>query len=94
MLQTFEKWTINFFGPIELRGKTCVCYIITMTKYLTRWVETQLVKDCMAVTVAKVLFENVLTRFGCPKILMSDRGTHFMNETISALTEEFQIYHQ
>lgn len=45
-------------------------------------------------TAVKLLFENVLTRFGCPKTLMSDQGMHFLNENISALTEEFHIYHQ
>jgi len=48
----------------------------------------------MAAMAANLLFENVLSRFGCLKILMSDRGTHFLNETISTLTEEFQVYHQ
>ena len=42
----------------------------------------------------KFLFEYVLIRFGCPKILMSDKGTHFLNETISTMLEEFQVYHQ
>ena len=40
------------------------------------------------------LFEDVLTRFGCLKVLMSDRGTLFLNKTNNALTEEFQVYHK
>eukprot|EP00253_Pinus_taeda_P035482 PITA_35482 len=93
-LQPFEKWANDFVGPIEPQGKTGARYIITITEYLTRWAQAQPVKDCRATTAAKFLFENVLTRFGYPKILMSDRGMHFLNETINALTEEFQIYHQ
>lgn len=46
-------------------------------------------KDYTAMTVAKFIFEYVLTRFGCPEILMSDCGIHFLNETINALSEEF-----
>jgi len=38
-LQIFEKWAIDFVKPIELRGKTGTCYIITATEYLTRWAE-------------------------------------------------------
>lgn len=94
MLQSFEKWAIEFVGPITPQGKMGAHYIITATEYLTRWVEAHPVKGCMATTTMKFLLENMLTRFGCPNILMSDRGTHFLNETISALIEEFQIYHQ
>lgn len=94
-LQPFEKWVIEFVGPIQPPGKKKgAWYIITMTKYLTRWVEVQPVKDCTSVTAAKFISEYILTRFGYPKILMGDRSMHFLNETISALTEEFQVYHQ
>eukprot|EP00253_Pinus_taeda_P003223 PITA_03223 len=93
-LQPFEKWEIDFVGPITPPGKTGACYIITATEYLTQWVEAQAIKDFTTATTVKFLFKNVLTWFGCPKILMRDHGKHFLNETISALIEEFQIYHQ
>jgi transposase InsO family protein len=52
------------------------------------------VKDCSAEITTHFLFEQVITRFGCPKILMSDQGTHFIKNTIKAMTEEFEVHHQ
>lgn len=93
-LQRFKKWEIDFVGPIQPPWKrTGAQYIITVTKYLTRWVEAQPIKDCIGVIAMKFPFEYVLTKFFCPKVLMSAHDTHFLNETINALTE-FQVYHQ
>lgn len=51
-------------------------------------------KDYTGTTTSKFIFDHVLTRFRCPKILMGDRDKHFLHETISALTKEFQVYHE
>jgi transposase InsO family protein len=94
-LQAFEKWTIDFVGPINPPGKcTRARYIITAKKYLTRWAEVREFKECSATIAACFIFDDIKTRFGCPKILMSDRGTHFINKTVEALTEEFAVHHQ
>jgi transposase InsO family protein len=57
-------------------------------------VEVAPVKDYSAVTAAHFLFEQVITRFGCPRVLMSDQGTHFINITIRAMLKEFEVHHQ
>ena len=94
-LQAFDKWVVDFVGPISPSGKwTSAHYIITTTFYLTRWAEATPIKDCTATTTSHFLFENVVTRFGCPKILISDQDTHFVNKIIIELTTEFQIQHK
>jgi hypothetical protein len=52
-LHAFEKWAIDFMGPINQLGKhTGDRYIITVTNYLKRWEEERGVKDCSATTTA------------------------------------------
>jgi hypothetical protein len=86
-LQAFEKWAIDFMGPINLPGKhTRARYIITATKYLTRWEEARVVKGYSPTTVVRFIFDDIITRFGFSKTLMSDQGTHFIKKTIESLT--------
>jgi hypothetical protein len=94
-LQAFEKWAIDFVGPINQPGKrTRAWYIIIAIEYLTRWAEAREVKDCSETTAMHFIFYDIITRFGCPKTLMSDQGTHFINKTVESLTKEFAIHHQ
>jgi hypothetical protein len=73
--------------------RTGARYIITTMEYLTIWVEAAPVKDCSAETIAHFLFEQVITRFGCPTVLMSDQGMHFTNSPIHMMLEEFEFLH-
>jgi transposase InsO family protein len=91
----FDKCEIDFVDPINPTTRISGArYIITTTKYLTIWAEVALVKDCSTETATHFLFEHVVTRFGCPRILISDDGTHFINNTIEAMLEELNIHHQ
>ncbi|KAL3682263.1 hypothetical protein R1sor_000285 [Riccia sorocarpa] len=93
-LAPFEKWGMDFVGPISPATRTKKRYILVATDYLTRMVEAEATRKDDAATVAKFLFEKIICRYGVPLELVSDRGTHFVNKTISALTERYGIKHQ
>ena len=61
--------------------------------YSIRWAKEMLVKDFIAKIAVGFIFENIISRFGCPKILTSDQGMHFINATIKSLLENFMVQH-
>ena len=60
---------------------------------MSKWVEAERVPSCTKEVATRFIYENTITRFGCPLTLISDQGTHFINRTIETLLKEFLIDH-
>lgn len=78
----FDKWGINYVGEVLPHSSKGMAYIVVATKYLTKWAQAKTVKTDTAANAATFLYENIISQFGCPKILVSDRGTYFLNSLI------------
>lgn len=46
-----------------------------------------------AKSVAHVLLNEIIPRHSCPQVIISDRGTEFVNAVISCLTEQMRVSH-
>ena len=88
----FYQIGIDFVRPLP-RTKRGKKYIIVAMDYLTKWPEARAVSEATADATAQFLYEQIICQHGCPQIILSDRGTHFNNNTIKALTEKFKINH-
>ncbi|KAL3697673.1 hypothetical protein R1sor_011749 [Riccia sorocarpa] len=64
-LAPFEKWGIDFVGPIQpVTRYTRKTYILVATACVTRMVEAEATKKDDAITVAEFFFRNVISRYG------------------------------
>ena len=93
-LVPFEKWGIDYVGPVHSNSSRGMAYIVVATEYLTKWAEAKVVKTNTAVHAATFMYENIILRFGCPKILVNDRRLHFLNELFEEMTIKFCINHR
>ena len=60
--------------PITTNGNK---YILVIADYFTKWTEALPMPNMEACTMAKILVENVLCRFGIPQKIHSDQGRQF-----------------
>ena len=86
----FERWGIDIVGPLP-QTEDGNRYIVVAMDYFTRWPEARPLRYANVQTVAKFIYEEIICRYGAPKVIQSDQGTHFVNETIGLLTQKFQI---
>nr|GEX34766.1 reverse transcriptase domain-containing protein [Tanacetum cinerariifolium] len=82
---------IDFMGPFpSSKGNK---YILVAFDYLSKCVEAKALPTNDARVVVKFL-KTLFSRFGTPKAIISDRGTHFFNDQFSRVTEKYRVTHR
>ena len=72
--EPFEKWGMNFVGPINPPSKQ-KSYIIMCTDYMIKWAETKVIKAATKEKVVEFLREKIFYKFGYPRELVTDQGS-------------------
>lgn len=57
----------------------------------SRWSEAFALKTQDASSIAKVLYSGIFSRFGAPRVLLSDRGQALISKLVNELCEIFQV---
>lgn len=67
-----ERITLDLLGPLPITqlGNE---YILVVSNYFTRWVEAYPLPNQKVTTVAKVLVNEWICRFGAPDVIHSDQ---------------------
>ncbi|GKC39481.1 reverse transcriptase domain-containing protein, partial [Tanacetum coccineum] len=87
----FEVCGIDFMGPFpSSRGSK---YILVAVDYLSKWVEAKALPTNDARVVCKFL-KSLFARFGAPRAIISDRGTHFCNDQFAKVMLKYGVTHR
>ena len=68
-------------------------YILLVVDYVSKWVEAITCSRNDANTVVGFIQRNILSRFGVPRIIISDEGIHFANKVFAKLMSRYGIRH-
>ena len=88
--EPWERLGIDITGPHPTSSKGNV-YILTVIDHFTKWVELFPMRNQEAPTVAKLLFEGVICRHGCPIQILTDQGPNFESHLFQELNRLLSI---
>ena len=91
VVQLFDIWGMDFMGPFPVSYGNI--YILLAVDYVSKWVEAAACPKNDANTVVGFLQRNILSRFGTPKTIISDGGSHFANKVFDKLMSRYGIKH-
>ena len=89
----FDTWGIDIMGPFpKARGSLRI--IIVAVDYMTKWVEAKAMAHITASACQKFFHDMILTRFGIPRVLITDNGKQFTDAGFEEYLTSYNIQHK
>ena len=92
VIEIFDCWGIDFMGLFFLLFG--FLYILVAVDYVLKWIEVILSRINDYKTVIKFLKENILSRFGIFRVMISDGGIYFCNKLFEFLMKKYGIIYK
>ena len=91
VIELFDVLGIYFIGLfLSSHGMN---YILVAVDYEFRWVEAIALMNNEGKSVTAFLKKNIFSRFGIPRAIISDGGSHFCNNLFKGLLEKYGVRH-
>jgi hypothetical protein len=87
----FQQWALDFIGEIHPPSSGQHRWILTATDYFTKWIEAIPTRRETDKVIISFLEENILSRFGCPEVIITDNATTFKSTNMVKLCEDYGI---
>ncbi|KAK4380868.1 hypothetical protein Sango_3023800 [Sesamum angolense] len=92
IVEIFDVWGIDFMGPFP---SSCgFSYILLAVDYVSKWVEAKATRTDDSAAVIVFLKSHIFNRFGVPRAIISDQGSHFCNRAVGTLFKKYSVHHR
>uniref|UniRef100_A0A2N9G704 Uncharacterized protein n=1 Tax=Fagus sylvatica TaxID=28930 RepID=A0A2N9G704_FAGSY len=87
---SFSQWGLDIVGPLP-RAPGNRQWLIVATDYFTKWVEAEPLVHITDADSKRFVWKNIITRFGIPRVLVSDNGSQFTSGPFREFCEQYGI---
>ncbi|KAK4405905.1 hypothetical protein Sango_0597000 [Sesamum angolense] len=92
IVEIFDVWGVDFMGPFP---SSCgFSYILLAVDYVSKWVEAKATRTDDSAAVIGFVKSHIFNRFGVPRAIISDQGSHFCNRAVGTLFKKYGVHHR
>ena len=71
-----QRWGLDSLGPLP-PAQGNLRYVVVAVEYLLKWIEAKPLATITSATIQKFFWQNIICRFGVPKVIAVDNGAQF-----------------